>query len=156
CIAPRSYARSTPEKLGQAAYYFEEAERMLLELQQTPPEKRTLRQYEAIIQNYRRVYRVAPTSFRNPKALLAIGELYQGMAYDLKKPKYYTAAIDAYDFLMQEYPYSTARREALLQTAQIYYSSLRQTDEARKRFQRVLDKFPATPQAEEARVALAE
>src|SRR5579884_3513582 len=116
-LASATFAKTTPEKLGLAGYYYEQAEKMTLDLEQVPAEKRNAKDYEAIIQMYRRVYRTAPTSFRNPKAFMAIGDLYQAMAYDLKKPKYYNSAIEAYNFLMQEYPYTPMRRDALLKVA---------------------------------------
>ena len=149
-------ARIVPEKLSQANVYYEEAETARMALQQIPANQRTLKDYNHVILAFRKVYATAPASSRNPKSLMAIGELYQTMAFNMKDEKYLASAVRSYDFLLQEYPHSLFRAEAMLAAARIFQSDLRQPEEARKRYENFLQAFPNSPDREIARLGIAQ
>ncbi|MBI2817986.1 MAG: N-acetylmuramoyl-L-alanine amidase [Acidobacteria bacterium] len=159
-ISPRAVSgadtRTLQEKLSQARTYYDDAEKQRADLQDIPTTQRTAKDYLKVIRTYRLVYLTAPSSALNPKSIMAMGDLYQGMAFNLRNPKYFGLAVKAYDFLLQEYPYSRYQEDALLAIAQIYQSDLKQPNEARKRFETYLQKFPKSPRAMRARQALAQ
>src|SRR5579864_1197885 len=152
-ICPAAFPRGTAEKVKLADQYYDEAEQALADLQDVPAQKRTAKDYLKVIHAYHRVYQTSPLSAQNAKSLLAIGELYQVMGHNYAKEKYFTSAVEAYEFLLQQYPHSKYQADALLAEARIYQSDLKQTDEARKRFDLLFKKYPNSTQAKDARSA---
>ena len=150
-----AFPRSTAEKLDQASHYYDDAVNALLELQLTPPAQLHASDYEKVIRAFRRVYQTAPTSPHNAKSFMSIGDTYQAMARSLKSDKYFSSALQAYDFLMQEYPHSKYNVDAILASARIYQSDLKQPEEARKRFELFLQKYPRYPRVDEVELAIA-
>ena len=148
-------ARTLQEKLNQANAYYQEAESLRLALEEIPAGERNLKQYQRVISAYRRVYQTAPTSSKNPKSLLQIGELYRNMGRDLGDKKFYSSAVETYDFLLKEYPHSQYRAESMQRSAQIVQLDLQQPDEAQRRYKALLEAHPKAPQAKDARAALA-
>jgi len=149
-------ARNLQQKLNAANDYFDEAEQARAALEETPASERTARDYEQVIRLYRLVYTTAPTFPKDPKSLIAIGELYETMATNLGGRKYLDSALQAYDLLLQEYPYSRYRPDALFASAKIYQTDLKNPEEARTRLVQLLQKFPRSPSAEQARLAIAQ
>ena len=149
-----AFAAGTAEKLNRANELYEEAEEALTNLQEIPSEQRSRKDYENVIRAFRRIYRTAPTSPHNAKSLLTIGELYQAMGRNLKDQnaqKYFTSAVEVYDFLLEEYPYSRYQPDALLAIARIYQLDLKQPEEALRRFNLYLKKYPNSAQTAEVR-----
>jgi N-acetylmuramoyl-L-alanine amidase len=141
------------QKKASARAQFERAEKMRTALQGKPLSARTAQEYARLVTTYRRVYLITPHAAEVPSALLAVAELYQEMGRQFD-PKFYQSAIDAYQFLLHEYPSSRYRDDALLTIGQIQQQDLNQLDAAELTFQDFLQRFPRSPKAEQARQAL--
>jgi N-acetylmuramoyl-L-alanine amidase len=134
---------------------FEKADKQRTSLQGKPQKERQLKEYEKLVAAYRRVYHVSPQASEVTTSLLAVGELYQEMGR-LFDDKYFQSAVDAYQFLLHEYPTSRHRDDALFTIAQIQKEDLGDADLAEKTYQEFLKRFPRTAKAEQAKEALAE
>jgi N-acetylmuramoyl-L-alanine amidase len=88
-------------------------------------------------------------------SLVAEAELYEEMGR-LFNARYFQSAIDAYNFLLKQYPDSRYRGEAMLAIAQIEKDDLNKTAEAEASYKDYLKKFPHSEKTAEARQALRE
>ena len=115
-------------KRDAAKNQFEKAERQRIALQGKPQNQRTIEEYTQLVAAFRRVYLITPHATQVPQALLAVAELYQemGRRFDAK---YYQSAVDAYQFLLHEYPESRHKQDALLTIARIQKDDLEQYDQ---------------------------
>ncbi len=141
------------KKLALAA--FAKAERMREALNGRPASERRPRDYQQVIEAYRRVYYLAPTSPKADPSVVAVAELMVESGRAFKNPKSLRAAIGQYQFLRREYPGSKYRFEALFTIAQIYNDDLEDAVRARATFQEFLKRYPRHPLAEEARNGIA-
>ena len=154
-LAPLSgHARTTAQKIQQAKVYFERATKAHEALLEKPAAKRTQKDYEGVIRAFRRVYYAAPTYQNNAKSLTVMGEVYEEMARQLDNNKYFHSAIGAYEYLLQEYPHSRYRYNALLTIGRIYREELGQPEEALQPFELYLKKYPRHQLAQQAREAV--
>jgi N-acetylmuramoyl-L-alanine amidase len=112
--------------------------------------------YDHVIEAFRRVYHIAPTSTRADASALAVGDLLTEQARLNDDEKGFKAAIGQYEFLSREYPGSKYRFEALLSIAQIYREDLGDSDAAKTTFEEFLKQYPRHPLAENAKAALKE
>jgi N-acetylmuramoyl-L-alanine amidase len=148
-------AFANPQKKAAAREQLEKAEKLRTALQGKPQKDRTESEYRQVINSFYRVYMTAPQASESVTALLARAELYEEMGRQFDQ-KYFQSAIDAYQFLLHEYPTTRYRDEALFTVAQIQYEDLEDADLAQKTFEEFLKRFPRSEKAEEAREALAE
>ncbi|MBI3668932.1 MAG: N-acetylmuramoyl-L-alanine amidase [Acidobacteria bacterium] len=155
CLTPATHAQSAASKRAAAHAQFERAEKQRTALQGQPKSERTTDAYLKVIAAYRRVYLISPHAADVSAAYVAVAELYQDMGRQFD-PKYYQSAIDAYQFLLHEYPNSRYRDDALMTIGVIYKDDLQQLDLAEKSFQEFLKYHPRSPKAPEAQQALAE
>jgi N-acetylmuramoyl-L-alanine amidase len=139
-------------ELAHAAY--ERASALSEALEEKPASDRTLREYERVVAAYRRVYFITPQAVEATPALVAIGKLDEEMGRQFGA-KYFQAAVDSYQFLVHQYPKSRYVPEALLAVARLEQEELGQTKLARRTYEEFLRRFPDSPQAGEARDALA-
>ena len=98
CFGP--LAKAQPQrsvKKSTARVQFERAEKLRTALQGKPQKDRTVTEYKAVVAAYRRVYLITPQAVEVTPALVTVAETYQEMGR-LFDPKYYQAAIDAYQF----------------------------------------------------------
>ena len=146
--------RSVNEKKKIALADFAEAERLRDALNRHPDKERTRREYDRVINAYRKVYYLAPTSQRADDAIVAVAELFDDMAARFNDDKAAKDAIGQYEFLRREYPGSKYRVDALFTIAEIYRDDLNDTANARATFQDFLKHYPHSDHAEEARAAL--
>jgi len=154
-VASASGAESTTSRRTAARAQFERAEKLRTALQGKPQKERKLDEYTQVVAAYRRVYLITPHAVEVPPALVAVAELYQEMGRQFNE-KYYQSAIDAYQFLLHEYPTSRFREDALMTIGQIQKDDLEQPDLAEKTFQDFLKLHPHSPRAQEAQDALDE
>ena len=149
-------AKSVRQKKQIARTQFETAEKMREALNGKPAAQRTSRDYQKVIDAYRKVYYVAPTSNKADASVVAVAELLaeSGRAFDDQKS--FKAAIAQYEFLRREYPGSKYRVEALFTIGQIYHQDLDDTAQAKATFQEFLKHYPASRQAEQAKSELQE
>jgi N-acetylmuramoyl-L-alanine amidase len=151
CLAgvPAAAQSSLTERRAQAAAQYERAERQRAALESKPAARRTLREYSQVVTSYRRVFLITPHATEATAALMAIGSLYQAMG-ERFEAKFYQAAIDAYQFLIHEYPGSKHLEEALYTVGRIQLDRLEQVDAAELTFQDFRRRFPRSPRAVEA------
>jgi N-acetylmuramoyl-L-alanine amidase len=143
------------QKRAAARAQYEKAEKQRTALEGKPQKERTLNEYTQLVAAYRRVYHLSPQSAEVTTSLQAVGELYQEMGR-LFDEKYFQSAVDAYQFLLHEYPTSRYRYDALFTIAQIQQEDLDDADLAEKTYEEFLKRFPRSSKAEQAKAALAE
>src|SRR3954464_8401924 len=149
-------ALSVAQKKEIARTQFENAERMREALNGRPAHDRKARDYQRVIDAYRRVYYLSPTSTKADASAMAVAELLVEQGRLLKSDDILKAAVTQYEFLRREYPGSKYRVEALFTIAQIYKDDLNDKDNAKATLQEFVKRYPHSQQFEEARQALKE
>src|ERR1700682_1149610 len=149
-------ASTLQQKKQAAAAQFAAAERLREALEGKPESKRSRRDFQQLIDAYRKVYYKAPTSHNSDASALAVAELMEEQGRILNDPKSFTDAIGQLGFLLREYPGSRYRIEALFTIAQIYRDDLDDKTQARAAYQDFLKHYPRGSSAEKARAALAD
>ncbi len=149
-------ATATAHKRQVAASQFEIAERLRESLNGRPANERTRREYQRVIDAYRRVYFTSPISTKADASVVAVAELLAEMGRALDDPKISQDAITQYEFLRREYPGSKHRVEALFTIGQIYREDLRDNERAKASFEEFLKRYPHSHLADDARDALRE
>lgn len=144
-------ATPTTTKRQRAKAAFEKAEQLRAALDGRPISARKVADYARVIEAYRRVYAIHPASSYADDALLAVAELHNQMGGDLKKPEYYRKAIEDYQFLLREYPYSKLDKDALFTIGLIYQDDLDDNAAALKTFEKFLEKYKQGPKVIAAR-----
>jgi N-acetylmuramoyl-L-alanine amidase len=151
-----AFAASAQVKKQQARSQFENAERMREELNGLPQHERSRREYQRVMDAYRRVYYTAPASSKADSSVVAVAELLAESGRAFSDEKFLRAAIAQYEFLRREYPGSKYRFDALFTIGQIYKEDLEESDKAREAFQEVIHRYPHLQLAADAREAIAE
>jgi len=131
------------------------AEQQRSNLNSQPAEKRTLAEYKQAVTSYRRVYLITPRAPVVVDALLSVAELYTEMG-DRFGRGYYQSAVDAYQFLVHEYPTSKYTQDALLRIGKLQRDQLGDSAQATNTYQDFLRKYPRSKRKREAEEALAE
>jgi N-acetylmuramoyl-L-alanine amidase len=154
--APALARRTVAQKKKIAQQQFEQAERLRDALRGKPETARTRRDYQRVVDAYRKVYYIAPTSRRADESALAVGDLLVELGRAFKDNKSFHDAIGQYEFLQREYPGSRHRIEALFTTAQIYREDLNDKQQAKQTFEEVIKRYVYHELAESAQDALKE
>jgi N-acetylmuramoyl-L-alanine amidase len=150
-------ASNTAARKQKARDQFDRAEQMRESLNGLPEQQRSSRDYQHVIDAYRKVYYVAPTSSKADASVVAVAELLAEMGRQFPPgDKNFNAAIREYEFLRREYPGSKYRFQALFTIGQIYKIDLGDVEAARKTFDEFLAHYPRNLLAPEARKAMAE
>jgi N-acetylmuramoyl-L-alanine amidase len=147
--------KQTTSQLKSAAEQFDTAKRQHAALDAIPESRRTLEEYEDLVKAYRKVYLITPRSPDVPIALLTVGDLCVKMG-DRFDAKYYQAAVDAYQFLIHEYPTNRYREDALFVIGQIQKNDLKDPALARKTFEEFLQLHPNSRRTKDVQAAMAE
>ena len=153
--AGASPAEPTATVRRQAEAQFERAEQQRATLNVKPRAKRTLADYRQVVSSYRRVYLITPRADDVPDALLAIAQLYTEMGERFGR-SYYQSAVDAYRFLLREYPTSRSGPEALLVCAKLQRDQLADYSASTQTYQDFLKRYPRSPRKHEAQEGVAE
>jgi len=132
------------------------AGRMREALTGRPTEERSRRDYQRVVDAYRRIYLGAPSSSKADPSVVAVAELQVEMGRCFDDDKILQSAIKHYEFLRREYPGSRYRFDALFTIGEIYKDDLDNPDEARAAFQKFLRRYPHNRLADDARQAIAE
>ncbi|MGO9273286.1 MAG: N-acetylmuramoyl-L-alanine amidase [Terriglobia bacterium] len=154
-LVPAGWGQTDPSRLTLAVQTYEHATTMRVQLEARPEKTRTVSQYRTLIATYQNVYATYPAYRNAAPALAASAELYREMGRVRSRPQDFAAAIKAYEFLLNEYPFSVLARQASLAIAEIYLSDLNQPQEARQAYQQLLDKHPQSSEAAQARKLMA-
>ncbi len=139
-----------------ARQQFAKAERMREALNGRPVGERTRREYQRVIDSYRRVYFGSPASSKADPGVVATAELMVEMGRRFDDNKILRGAIDEYRFLRKEYPGSKYRFAALFTIGEIYKDDLHQPEEARTTFTDFVQRYPRNRLADDARAAMKE
>ena len=154
-FAPAARADDSTDRHAEARQQFVRAESLRATVEAKPDGARALKDYTDLVSAYRRVYLITPRAAEVPAAIKQVAELYNDMGGRFDR-KYFTSAVETYEFLLHEYPTNRFREEALLAIATIQRNHLAQSNLARQGYQDFLKKFPGSSHAGEARQALAE
>jgi N-acetylmuramoyl-L-alanine amidase len=150
------WGQSDPSGLTLAIQTYERATKMRVQLEARPEKTRTLWQYRTLITTYQNVYATYPAYRNAAPALAAVAELYREMGHVLSRPQDFTAAIKAYEFLINQYPFSVLARQASLAIAEIYLSDLNRPQEAQQVYQQLLENHPQSSEAAQAQKLMAQ
>ena len=157
CIVLSSaQARTVKQKKQAAKAQFEKAERLRDSLLGTPESERERRDYQNVIEAYRKVYYTAPSWAKADAAVLAVAELLDDQGRVFNDTKSYKDAIGQLAFLRREYPGSNHRVEALFTIGQIYRDDLNDQEQAKATFEDFLKHYPHSTLAPKAKQALVE
>jgi len=126
------------------------AGRMREALTGRPPQERSRRDYQRVVDAYRRIYLGAPSSSKADPSVVAVAELQVEMGRCFDDDKILQSAIKQYEFLRREYPGSRYRFDALFTIGEIYKDDLDNPDEARAAFQKFLRRYPHNRLADDA------
>src|SRR5271170_3931004 len=137
-----------------ARQQFAKAERMREALNGRPAAERTRREYQRVIDSYRRVYFGSPASSKADPSVVATAELMVEMGRRFDDNKILRGAIEQYRFLRKEYPGSKYRFDALFTIGEIYKDDLNDPEEARTNFADFLNRYPRNHLADDARAAI--
>lgn len=152
--APAEARRHMPE--AWARQHYATAERLREALNGRPAEDRSRREYQRVIEAYRRVYYGSPASTKADPSVVALAELLVEMGRQFDDPKVLKSAIGQYEFLRREYPGSRYRFDALFTIGEIYKEDLEDPAKARETFQEFVHRYPHNRLAEQARKELVE
>ena len=106
------------DRRAAAHAQFEHAETLRAQLEAKFERERSIKDYQQLVNAYRRVYLTTPHAAEVPGALREVGDLYRKMGEQFEA-KYFDSAVEAYEFLLHEYPASTYREDAQLAIAAI-------------------------------------
>jgi N-acetylmuramoyl-L-alanine amidase len=135
---------------------FSAAERMREALNGRPSAERTRRDYQRVIDGYRRVYFGCPTASKADPSVVAVAELQVEMGRRFNDDDILRSAVKQLEFLRREYPGSKYRFDALFTIGQIYKEDLDDAAKARSTFQDFLRRYPRNRLADDAQSAIAE
>jgi N-acetylmuramoyl-L-alanine amidase len=143
------------DRRSEARDQFTRAVKMRTILEGYLEKDRSLSDYRQTVSAYHKVYLISTQAEEVTPSLVAEGELYEEMGR-LFHAKYFQSAIDAYNFLLKQYPDSRYRGEAVLAIAQIQKDDLNKPADAEASYKDYLKKFPHSQKTGEARRALRE
>lgn len=155
CALP-ALAEPAKSKKQKAYSLFDQAEKEREALNGQPAAERSRREYQRVMDAYRRVYYTSPTSAKASSAVVAVAELLAEMGRAFNDDRALRSAIGQYEFLRREYPGSGARFEALFTIGQIYREDLKDDAKAKETFQEFLKRYPRHHLAADAKEAIAE
>jgi N-acetylmuramoyl-L-alanine amidase len=134
---------------------FDRAEKERQTLEARPEKNRSLKDYTAVLNTYRRVVLITPRAAEVPAALNQVAGLYRVMGH-LFNEKYYQLAVNSYQFLLREYPASRYREDAMLAIGKIEQNDLHDSVLAKTSYEEFLSLHPRSPHANEVRAILAQ
>jgi N-acetylmuramoyl-L-alanine amidase len=143
-----------PEAWAQKHYAT--ADRLREALNGRPAADRSRREYQRVIDAYRRVYYGSPASTKADPSVVAVAELLVEMGRQFDDNKVLRSAIGQYEFLRREYPGSRYRFDALFTIGEIYKDDLDDTAKAHETFQEFVRRYPHNRLAAQAREELTE
>ena len=143
---------STSSRRDAAKTQFERAEKAREALEARPESARTLKDYTALVIEYQRVYLITSHAADVTTSLNHVAELFRTMG-NLFDARYYQRSIDAYQFLLRDYPVSKYREDALLAIAHIEQDDLHDSVLAQKTYEQFMSLHPRslTPRRGSAR-----
>jgi N-acetylmuramoyl-L-alanine amidase len=153
-LAASAAPQPTPsENLAAARRQYRLARRMEGSLEKQLGGTRTPAEYLKVIQAYRRVALITPAAEVVTPALIEVARLYVQMGH-LFRRVYFHKAVDAYQYLLREYPRTRFGPDALYSIAELERGPLENPALGRKFLESVIAKYPSSDQADQARLEL--
>lgn len=149
-LAPAAKAQSRREA---AAAAFQRAGRLRVQLETHP--NRSAEDYLRVVHAFELVYRTDPGYPKTPSALAAAAEVYEEMGRQFASDRYYSKAIETYQFVAAQYPGGSLAVEALDAAAGIYLTDLENPVAARDAYEKLLQIYPRSQRAPAARAEVA-
>jgi len=153
-LLPLSSPAAPANRAVRARAAYERATRLRTALDSVSEKSRKKGDYENVIRTFKSVHFYDPSYGKSPLALNTVGDLYKEMGQRFRSDEYYHAAIQAYEFLLAQYPQNPLCSQARFNIAEIYRSGLEDSAGAHKAFQEFLEKHPRDARAAEAREKL--
>ncbi len=122
-----------------------------IQLQKEPSLKRKPAAWKKCIDSFREVVILYPRSTLADKVVFQVAEIYQEMFNSFGSQEYLMEALLCLNTLLSQYPDSTYGEQALLTTADIYYSELKDEGAAKEKYLEFIERFPQSPQCQLAR-----
>ena len=154
-VMPACAQQDPASRRAAAEGQFKHAEAMRRAFEAKAERDRSLRDYENLVNAYRRVYLITSNAVQVPPAIKQVADLYRRMGEQFE-PKYFDEAIKTYQYLAQDYPESSLRQGALMAIAEIQQKDLAQPELARESYEAYLQQYPHSPFAAQARKAIAQ
>ena len=124
---------------------FAQAERMREALNGRPVAQRTRRDYQRVIDSYRRVYFGAPTSSKADPSVVAVAELQVEMGRRFDDNKILRAGrASSTNFCARNIPAASTASTRCSPSAEIYKDDLDDPEEALATFEEFLHRYPRT------------
>ncbi len=142
---------SRPDGAIQA---YDRASRLRAQLEAQPEKARSASEYREVIHAFVLVFSNYPRYRDSPAALATAAQLYEEMARTFARDTHYESAIKVYRILSRQYPHTEISRDAIYSIAEIYRAALARPEDARRAYQQVIDAYPGTAKAREARSRL--
>ncbi len=141
--------RSLAEKL------FQHADTLASTLHNKPFDERNLSEYLMAIDSFNQVAMLNTDSHFSADSLARIAELQREMADSTGESALYQKAIETFRRITIEHPNSAFVGDALIQIAEIYEENLQDLDGAAAAYREMIEHFPSSVLAREARAILA-
>ena len=119
-------------------------------------EKRTRKEFLAVLRAFDLVRRTDPTFGNVPPSLTAMAEIYREMGDTFGDQKYYRFAVKSFQFVIREYPYSRNARRAWYGIGEIQSADLHDLDAARKAYEKFLKRNTRAREGAEVKQKLRE
>jgi N-acetylmuramoyl-L-alanine amidase len=155
-LALPALAHNLAQKRQAAETQYDKAQQLREALSGRPATERTRRDYQRVIDAYRRVYYLSPISSKADPSVIAVAELLAETGRNFGDLKASRDAIVEYEFLRREYPGSKHRIQALFTIAQIYREDLEDRAAAKAAYQNFLKQYPHNRLADDARDSISE
>jgi N-acetylmuramoyl-L-alanine amidase len=143
----------TPRSLAEKL--FQHANTLSGVLHNKPFEERNLSEYRLAMDSFNQVVRLNTDTHYSAESLARIAELQREMADSSGDSALYQQAIETFRRITTEHPNSAFVGDSLIQTAQIYEENLQDLDGAARAYREMIDHFPSSVLAREARAVLA-
>jgi N-acetylmuramoyl-L-alanine amidase len=124
-------------------------------LRDRPSDARTLSEYRKALDAYRQVTRLNTDTHLSAESLVRMGELQREMADAANDSALYQQAIATFRRIVIEHPQSTFVGDALVNIAQVYEENLQDLDGAATAYSELINHFPTSVMAREAKAVLA-
>lgn len=154
-LSPAASAQFVGPRASSVALY-RQATRLRDSLDAEPARARSEAQYERVLNAYRLVYGRYPQSDQAAVSVYDVARLLAQYGRLFHEPSISQKAIRQNEFLERQYPGSSYRVPALLDQGRIYAYDLKNTAAARTKWRQLIERYPRSPYAGQARNFLAE
>ena len=150
-----SHLELLAQEQKEALQLHQQAMAKYVQLQKEPSLKGKPAEWKKCIDSFRELVILYPRSPLAERSVFQVAEIYQEMFNSFGSQGYLMEALLCLSTLLNQYPDSLYGEQALLTTADIYYSKLKDESAAREEYLKFIKRFPQSPQCELARERIA-